>query len=159
MLPPPTRIFLRRIRWIREASWIVCRVSEYRLGSGEMWARRAACKSLGIEEDFWDCFTPTWQLTEPSTSRRSWVTLLSLKGRCRCPLSTPRMTFPSPACTLVSSSVMWMARFTWVMLPPRVLVRSQQPKSIRWRRLRPPRRDGVAGVEGFRLKTLRYNSL
>ena len=108
---------------------------------------------------FWDFFTPTWQLTEPSTSRRSWVTLLSLKGRCRCPLSTPRMTFPSPACALVSSSVMWMARFTWVMLPPRVLVRSQQPKSIRWRRLRPPRRDGVAGVEGFRLKTLRYNSL
>ena len=31
------------------------------------------------------------------------MTRLSLKGRCRWPLSTPRMTFPSPACALVSS--------------------------------------------------------
>ena len=48
-------------------------------------------------------------------------------------------------------------RFTWVMLPPRVLVRSQQPKSIRWRRLRPPRREGVAGVDEFRLKKCQIN--
>ena len=46
---------------------------------------------------------------------------------------------------------------TWVMLPPRVLVRSQQPKSIRWRRLRPPRREGVAGVDEFRLKKYQIN--
>ena len=52
-LPPPTLIFLRRIRWIREASWIVCRVSEYRLGSGDMWARSAACKNCGLEGRFW----------------------------------------------------------------------------------------------------------
>ena len=48
-------------------------------------------------------------------------------------------------------------RLTWVMLPPRVLVRSQQPKSIRWRRLRPPRREGVAGVDEFRLKKCQIN--
>ena len=40
------------------------------------------------------------------------------------------------------------------MLPPRVLVRSQQPKSIRWRRLRPPRREGEAGVDELRLEKL-----
>ena len=38
------------------------------------------------------------------------------------------------------------------MLPPRVFVRSQQPKSIRWRRLRPPRREGEAGVDELRLE-------
>ena len=73
----------------------------------------------------------TWQLTDPSTSLSSCVTLLSLKGRWRWPLSTPRMTLPRPA---------------WVMLPPRVFVLSQQPKSMRWRRLRPPRREGEVEV-------------
>ena len=80
------------------------------------------------------------------------MTRLSLKGRCRWPLSTPRMTFPSPACALVSSlSTGWVFQ-TWVMLPPRVFVLSQLPKSIRWRRLRPPRREGVAGVDELRLQ-------
>ena len=27
----------------------MCRVSEYRLGSGDMWARSAACKNCGFE--------------------------------------------------------------------------------------------------------------
>ena len=50
------------------------------------------------------------------------------------------------------------------MLPPRVFVRSQQPKSIRWRRLRPPRREGEAGVDELRLekckiKTTEFGSL
>ena len=42
-LLPPTRIFFLRILWILEASWIVCRVSLWWLGSGDMWARSATC--------------------------------------------------------------------------------------------------------------------
>ena len=70
----------------------------------------------------------TWQLTEPSTSLSSWVTLLSLKGTCLWPLRMPRMTLTRPA---------------MVIAPPRVLVRSQQPKSIRCSLDLPPRRTGL----------------
>ena len=47
----------------------------------------------------------------------------TLKGKCLCPLNMPRITFPRPL---------------KVMLPPEVLVRSQQPKSIRCSLERPP---------------------
>ena len=70
----------------------------------------------------------TWQLTEPSTSLSSWVTLLSLKGKCLWPLRIPRMTLPRPA---------------MVMEPPMVLVLSQHPKSIRCSLDLPPRRTGL----------------
>ena len=67
----------------------------------------------------------TWQLTDPRISLSNWVTLLSLNGRCLCPLRIPRMTFPRPA---------------MVMLPLMVLVLSQHPKSIKWSLDLPPRR-------------------
>ena len=38
----------------------------------------------------------TWQVSEPRHSLRTWVTLLSLCGRCFCPLKIPRMTLPNP---------------------------------------------------------------
>ena len=48
-LLPPTRIFFLRILWILEASWMVCSVSLWWLGSGEMWARRATCNIAGSD--------------------------------------------------------------------------------------------------------------